>query len=318
MSRRGRQGVGPSSAWGDTASSSPSPKWNSAGPASPSPMGAGLDYGFGDTLPSQLRGDAVPAGGIQTVVDHGMPSVFPQNSFFFQQRRGRLDFKGLSRIDLERVVEEVRGPFRLLRLSSGAPRRLTRPAPSPPPPLHQVDIDTLQDWIENITFSELDREDMMHFTDDHFLKLFKLAQLTIEYLLNVQNAMVTYANTLEADCSRVQREAAAIDEKMHSRAEEITILRRELRQRRKTIATYEAMLSSGPGAMGGVFGANPAQAAPGVPAQAHVCRICGKAFVSAKCVSLSPSYPPAPRPPPGLTPATPPVGSQVPRPAHGA
>ena len=140
----------------------------------------------------------------------------------------------------------------------------------------KVDIDTLQDWIENITFSELDREDMLHFTDDHFLKIFKLAQLTIEYLLNVQNAMVTYANTLESDCARVAREAAAVDEKMHSRAEEIVILRRELRQRRKTISTYEAMLSTGAGAAGG--GRHGCGAVPG--ASAHVCDTCGKAFVT--------------------------------------
>jgi hypothetical protein len=57
-----------------------------------------MDYGFGDTAQT----------GIQTVVDHGMPTAFPQNSFFFQQRRGKLDFKSLSRIDLDRVVEEVR------------------------------------------------------------------------------------------------------------------------------------------------------------------------------------------------------------------
>jgi hypothetical protein len=123
---------------------------------------------------------------------------------------------------------------------------------------------------------------MLHFTDDHFLKIFKLAQLTIEYLLNVQNAMVTYANTLESDCARVAREAAAVDEKMHSRAEEIVILRRELRQRRKTISTYEAMLSTGAGAAGAAGAAGGGRygrgAVPG--ASAHACDTCGKAFIS--------------------------------------
>ena len=244
--------------------------WGNA-PASPS-------MGFGDTLPTQMRSSLSASQQLRAgLAPHGhlpppssgvggagaaMPATFAQNAFFFQQRRGKLDFKNLARVDLDRVVEEV-------------------------------DIDTLQDWIENVTFSELDREDMLHFTDDHFLKLFKLSQLTIEYLLNVQNALVSYANGLEGDCEAARQQVSAIDEKMHGRSEEITILRRELRQRRKTIATYEAMLASNTHhrqqAMNAAAAQLQAQGGGGgggggagqQPVSAHVCEICSKAFVSA-------------------------------------
>ena len=95
-SQRGGPGpVGPSPVWGATTSSQ---QWNTGSASPTSTRPGGMDYGFGDTAQT----------GIQTVVDHGMPTAFPQNSFFFQQRRGKLDFKSLSRIDLDRVVEEVR------------------------------------------------------------------------------------------------------------------------------------------------------------------------------------------------------------------
>ena len=88
-------------------------------------------------------------------------ATFAQNAFFFQQRRGKLDMRSLARVDVERVIEEV-------------------------------DVGTLQMHLENLTFSDLCTEDMVAYTDEHFLKLFRLSQLTIEYLLNVQIESIAF------------------------------------------------------------------------------------------------------------------------------
>ena len=99
-------------AWGGGASSQgTSGASGQFPPSSPSgprqqPTGA-MGSSFGDTWPSQLHAGLAPQGHLQDV--SVMPGGFPQNSFFFQQRRGKLDFKNLSRVDLERVVEEVGG-----------------------------------------------------------------------------------------------------------------------------------------------------------------------------------------------------------------
>ena len=55
-------------------------------------------------------------------------AVLAENTFYFQQRRGRLDLRSISRIDIERVIEDV-------------------------------DIDTLQSHLEAVAFADLDADD---------------------------------------------------------------------------------------------------------------------------------------------------------------
>jgi hypothetical protein len=40
--------------------------------------------------------------------------------------------------------------------------------------------------LRNLTYSKFDHEDIENFPDQHFVKLFKLSQLSIEYLLYTQ------------------------------------------------------------------------------------------------------------------------------------
>lgn len=47
----------------------------------------------------------------------------------------------------------------------------------------EIDLQTLETLLSNVTFASLDREDVDRLGDAHFVKLFRVAQLTIEYLL---------------------------------------------------------------------------------------------------------------------------------------
>lgn len=47
--------------------------------------------------------------------------------------------------------------------------------------------------LENLTFACLKEEDLRLHSDHTLVKLFRLAQLTIEYLLNVQVSFVHHA-----------------------------------------------------------------------------------------------------------------------------
>jgi zinc finger protein DZIP1 len=51
----------------------------------------------------------------------------------------------------------------------------------------ELDLATLETLLNNITYASLDREDLERLGDQHFLKLFRVAQLTIEYLLYTQD-----------------------------------------------------------------------------------------------------------------------------------
>jgi len=139
-------------------------------------------------------------------------NVRPEKSFYFQQRHGKLDLRGISRIDLDQLVEDV-------------------------------DIETLQAYLENLTFAELEDHDLRTCTDDTFLKLFRLTQLTIEYLLNVQHTLYAYSGTLEQQLAHVHKEHDLAESRMNLQSEQLQSLQRELKQKRRTLKTYEFLLT---------------------------------------------------------------------------
>ncbi|CAM9850454.1 unnamed protein product, partial [Sphacelaria rigidula] len=77
-------------------------------------------------------------------------------AFYFRQRHGKLDWKKLARVDVDDVVREV-------------------------------DLTVLQDLLDEVAFSEITAEDIPPTgVDDLCVKLIRISQLTIEYLLHVQ------------------------------------------------------------------------------------------------------------------------------------
>ena len=49
--------------------------------------------------------------------------------------------------------------------------------------IREIDLKQLEGLLQNITYAQLDREDLERLGDQHFIKLFKISQLSIEYLL---------------------------------------------------------------------------------------------------------------------------------------
>ena len=88
-----------------------------------------------------------------TTVDGLLPPPFA-----FQPRRGKLDWRSLSKLDLERVAREV-------------------------------DIDSLERHLQGVAFADVTKEDLHWFSDGDFLQLFRMLQLVCEYLLYVQETL---------------------------------------------------------------------------------------------------------------------------------
>lgn len=61
--------------------------------------------------------------------------------------------------------------------------------------VREVDIDLLQIHIENITFCNLREEDLRYLTDPQIVKLFRISQLMLEYLLYSQDKLVENLNS---------------------------------------------------------------------------------------------------------------------------
>ncbi|CAJ1453919.1 unnamed protein product [Effrenium voratum] len=109
----------------------------------------------------------IPGGGVQVCsrvfgaaddllrgAEGGQPS-FPQHAppgkFIFRPRTGRMNWRLLHSLDIDRVVREG-------------------------------DVDTIQAYMDNITFSRFGREDLDVTSDDCIIKVVQLAQLCMEFL----------------------------------------------------------------------------------------------------------------------------------------
>mgnify|MGYP005991965567 CR=1 FL=1 len=100
----------------------------------------------------------------ENVVDSpALGGLYGSDGFFFQQRRGHLNLRNIASINLDKLVREV-------------------------------DVDMLQLHIENITFCNLREEDLRYLTDPQIVKLFRISQLMLEYLLYSQDKLVENLN----------------------------------------------------------------------------------------------------------------------------
>jgi hypothetical protein len=116
-----------------------------------------------------------------------------------------------------------------------------------------LDIGTLQRNLTNIAFCDIEAEDLRN-VDVHFIKLFKLAQLMLEYVLFSQGQLEQAKNVTDSSLESTARERDELLEKYNS-------TRQENKRRRNMIASYQRLIDSqnvGP----------------------NKCTFCGKAFVT--------------------------------------
>lgn len=87
-------------------------------------------------------------------------------SFLFRERKGRVNWRNLANLDIDDLVG--RG-----------------------------DIKALEAHLSNITFANIEREDLEKFGDATLLKLFRLSQYGLEYLLNCQNYLANQTQAMD-------------------------------------------------------------------------------------------------------------------------
>lgn len=161
--------------------------------------------------PERLRRPTAAAAGV------GDSVWLPSREFSFRQRAGKLDTRTLARVDLAQVVATT-------------------------------DVDTIQRHLENLAFADVTLEDVQQFSDAYFLKLFQIAQLTLEYLMHVQDSLVGHADDLETQCAQLVQEAQTIERENDKFEAEISSLKSEIRHKQRTMATLEMLLLNTRGA----------------------------------------------------------------------
>ncbi|CAM9926974.1 unnamed protein product, partial [Phaeothamnion confervicola] len=180
------------------------------------------------------KNEPLDDGGKFKLVD----AVLRRKAFYFQARSGKLDMRSVGRVDIERVVRDV-------------------------------DVDTLQLHLEGIAFCDVTEDDLRLYSDDCFLKLFQLAQLSLEYLLHVQDTLAASLETLAAKHGALAAELGRGHEQYRALHEAARRLKREVRQKRRTIHKYEQLLAVAP-----------LRGSTAADEEHHTCLTCGKLFTS--------------------------------------
>jgi len=98
-----------------------------------------------------------------------------------------------------------------------------------------VDLKQLEGLLQNITYAQLDREDLERLGDAHFIKLFKLSQLSIEYLIYTQNYLETLTKTLDMQYKHSYEETIKVREAIKKQNSQLTVLKKELKLKQKTL-----------------------------------------------------------------------------------
>ncbi|OWZ07531.1 hypothetical protein PHMEG_00020064, partial [Phytophthora megakarya] len=163
------------------------------------------DSGGNQDLQDKENEPQSPTHGLQRQV------WLPTRNFAFRQRSGKLDTRAIARLDLEKIAATT-------------------------------DIETIQRHLENLAFADVTLDDVQHYSDAYFLKLFQIAQLTLEYLMHVQDSLVDHSEGLEKQCEELMTECQELETENGQHETEIASLKREIRQKQRTMATLELML----------------------------------------------------------------------------
>ncbi|XP_073068539.1 cilium assembly protein DZIP1 isoform X3 [Manis javanica] len=170
------------------------------------PLASGLES------PEGLAAAAAGAATMARASHSAAPGSLP--FFQFRPRLERVDWPRLRAIDVDKVA--------------GA-----------------VDVLTLQENIMNITFCKLEDEKCQHCqsgVDPVLLKLIRLAQLTIEYLMHSQEFLTSQLHHLEERLRLSQADGEQSQKLLAKQAGEIKLLKEECKRRKKMISTQQQLM----------------------------------------------------------------------------
>lgn len=81
--------------------------------------------------------------------------------------------------------------------------------------------------------------------------------MTLEYLLHVQDSLVEHSESLETQCEQLLDECQQLETENDKQESEIASLKRDIRQKQRTMATLELMLLNATPLKANAQGGNP-------------------------------------------------------------
>ncbi|CAF1261958.1 unnamed protein product [Rotaria sp. Silwood1] len=148
----------------------------------------------------------------------------------FLKRSEKIDWRRIAAVDVDRIARDM-------------------------------DFQTLQDNLENITLCNIDAEVDSRTMDPNFVKLYKMAQLTIEYLLLCQDQITTQLADYEQLKSKGYHDQEYTQQQIKKLKDELADTKKESKKRRKMLETQQRMLMA-------------------QNSNYHTCPVCTHAFLS--------------------------------------
>ncbi|KAK9806976.1 hypothetical protein WJX72_009222 [[Myrmecia] bisecta] len=142
--------------------------------------------------------------------DNPLAEPVPVKAFHFDSRRTRIDWRILHGVDIDRVVRDT-------------------------------DLDALDRVVSIIAFGDIEAEDTRNLTELNFVKIFRLGQLTVEYLLHVQDRLAYENGALKDDRVKAARHIEVLRLRVKEQKEQVLSSRRDVKRVKKTLKTYEAL-----------------------------------------------------------------------------
>ena len=140
------------------------------------------------------------------------PGALGLKAFTFAPRTQKLNWRALSQVNLDKLKREV-------------------------------NIDTLQEYLEMVAFANAGGADVSQYADPNFIKVFQLAQLMIEYSLYSQEVIDEARLNLQKEFEAQKAMADKATATVKQLTDQTAMLKKELKLQRKTIAVYEDRLT---------------------------------------------------------------------------
>ena len=105
--------------------------------------------------------------------------------------------------------------------------------------VRDTDIDALEGVLDVVAFGDIEAEDARNLTPFNFIKLFRVAQLTVDYLLHVQDRLAADAGATQGEAGRLQQREQLLALKVKEQREELAGARKEARHLKTSMRTFE-------------------------------------------------------------------------------
>ncbi|XP_072034402.1 uncharacterized protein [Amphiura filiformis] len=160
-----------------------------------------------------------------------IPAANGGPGILFRSRQERVDWRRLASIDVDRIRREY-------------------------------DTSVLQEFVNNVTYCDIEQETDLRTIDPNFIKLFKLAQLIIEYLIHSQSYLSNSVEVVQEQLNQANESHNATKQEFTKLNDELHKAKQESRKRRKQITAQQSIMGLGPNGY-------------------HKCPYCDKAFIHA-------------------------------------